>query len=404
MTTRVVLQVALLNLVPAFAQTLTQSGGRLGPVRLLPSDITVLKAEDRRLDLPCTVKPIIPTLGFDFNFHLGYEALIPFHQLTRTDSLTVVVRITPESASRENADKKAMYFLQRRLFQSANRAVTGDAQVRGGFQSGSGKYQIDWLIRDDSERFCSAHWQVSAETRGKDREVGLRLNSGAVIPEKTELFDNEPPVQRQGTRDLKVLVLVHVAPQVSGASHMKFEETALLTSIVRSIAREPNIGAYSIAAFNLERNEILYRATSSPQIDFQALAEGVKRLEFNVMDARSLRDRAPGSGVLGDLLAAEVEKNHPDAVIFVGPKMTENSWSAHRVSKEQGAPRCPIFYLHYSADPTLILSKDPIVSAVKVYKGFEYTIRKPHDLFTAWSKVMSHISVDRTGTTLVSKN
>lgn len=67
-------------------------------------------------------------------------------------------------------------------------------------------------------------------------------------------------MEREGERPLNVplnvVVLLHVAPQAAGAAVMLARETEALLSIVRSIVREPGIGIYSIAAFNLEHNQI----------------------------------------------------------------------------------------------------------------------------------------------------
>jgi hypothetical protein len=191
---------------------------------------------------------------------------------------------------------------------------------------------------------------------------------------------------------------------------------AVLASIVRNIAREPRIGAYSIVAFNLKRNEILYRGRSAPQLDLQALGEAMKRLRPGTIDLRSLRDGDSGMRFLGDLVVEELTKNHPDAVIFVGPRSTEDRATSRSQLMELEAPRCPVFYLTYDTIPVPVSRpnvdvipipiprRDPIGSTIKLWKGFGYTIGKPRDLFKAWTEVMSQISNSRTTTALAPKN
>src|SRR5258708_40173707 len=66
-------------------------------VRLLPADSSVLEMREPRSDLPCTVKPVKPHLGFDLKFHSGYQVNIPLRELDgRGDALTMIFRVTPE--------------------------------------------------------------------------------------------------------------------------------------------------------------------------------------------------------------------------------------------------------------------------------------------------------------------
>ena len=41
--------------------------------RIINTDMAVLEAQDVRKDLPCTVTPDKPVLGFDLRFHAGYD-------------------------------------------------------------------------------------------------------------------------------------------------------------------------------------------------------------------------------------------------------------------------------------------------------------------------------------------
>jgi len=59
--------------------------------------------------------------------------------------------------------------------------------------------------------------------------------------------------------------------------------------------------------------------------------------------------------------------------------------------KEPADPGCPVFYLNYDPDPVVNPWRDLIGSVVKFWKGFEYTISRPRDLFPAWNNVMARI-------------
>jgi hypothetical protein len=59
--------------------------------------------------------------------------------------------------------------------------------------------------------------------------------------------------------------------------------------------------------------------------------------------------------------------------------------------KEVGTLDFPLFYLNYNLYPAQIPWRDSISHAVKFFKGQEYTISKPRDLWFATSEVVSRI-------------
>ena len=79
------------------AQVLMPASGPGGAVRLFTSDAAILEAREVRKDLPCTVTPVKPMLGFDLKFHAGYDVSIPLKDLAGSDNLlTMVFRVAPE--------------------------------------------------------------------------------------------------------------------------------------------------------------------------------------------------------------------------------------------------------------------------------------------------------------------
>ncbi|MEI9976159.1 MAG: hypothetical protein WDO73_31365 [Ignavibacteriota bacterium] len=82
-------------------------GSGEGLVRLMPSDAAILESSENRKDLPCTVTPDKPILGFDLKYHLGYEVTVPIKELVGSDNqLTMVFRVTPEN------QRDGIYFSQ----------------------------------------------------------------------------------------------------------------------------------------------------------------------------------------------------------------------------------------------------------------------------------------------------
>ena len=62
---------------------------------------------------------------------------------------------------------------------------------------------------------------------------------------------------------LKVKMLINYAPQQSAAAAMAPVDASALVSILRTIAREPRIMKFSIVAFNLNDQRVVYRGRKS---------------------------------------------------------------------------------------------------------------------------------------------
>src|SRR6185436_5188148 len=215
---RIIFSLVLITCLTAHGQVLIDGPG---PLRLLPSDAAILEGRERRTDLPCTVQGYKPELGFDLGFHSGYEVNVPLKELVGDgNDLTAIFRIIPK----DDPDKP-IYFSQKWRVPPVTEKSKGRVYLEGGFVLGEGKYQVEWLMRDREERYCSARWQISAEPRGKDRQVESRLAPGTALPEAAGPFDSEAPVRRDGDHPFHMMVLLHIASQVSGAAAMRTAET-----------------------------------------------------------------------------------------------------------------------------------------------------------------------------------
>ena len=157
----------------------------------------------------------------------------------------------------------------------------------------------------------------------------LSINAGSIQPATFEQFKNEPPVQRvNDERPLNVKVLVNFAPQNSLSAALQPIDTSALVSILRTIVRDPHIGKFSLVAFNMQEQRVLYRQDRADAIDFPALGAAINTLNLGTVDLKQLGDKHGDTEFLTDLVRKEVvsPQNHPDALIFAGPKvlMDEN--------------------------------------------------------------------------------
>jgi hypothetical protein len=384
----IILNCALIYPDQLFSQTLMRGTASGGTVQLIGNDAAVLESEELKKDLPCTVTPIKPVLGFDLRFHGGYEIAVPLRELAGNgDLLTIIFRVS--SATEKDTP---YYFAQKYTVPDIDAEAKGDALLSGGFDVGEGDYHVDWMMRDRIERVCSSNWDVSASLSSKDQNMKLAIPQNAIETSDQEFFKEDPPVTRVNTDDpLRVKVLINFAPQRGSAASIQPIDTSALVSILRNISREPRIRKFSVVAFNMNEQRVVYREDDSDRIDFPELGKAISSLKPGIIDYKQLSDPHSESGFLAKLIEDELGHNNCDAVIFAGPKVMLNDSVPLDSIKELSSVSYPIFYMNYNLSPQQNPWRDSIGNVVKRLRGYEYTITRPRDLWTSWSDIMSRI-------------
>ena len=387
---------AVVLAAPMAAQAPMVGAGPGGTVRIFNTDAAVLEMQEPRKDLPCTVVANKSVLGFDLKFHGGYEVTVPLKELSGSDNLlTIIFRVTSQTQK-----DSPVYFSHRIQVPSIEDGAKGDAYLEGNFDLGEGVYHVDWLMRDRAERVCSNYWDMEAALTAKDRQINIAIGPGLVQGSEVEQFREEPPVERaQGEAPLNVKILINFAPQNSHSAVLQPLDTNALVSILRSISREPHIGRFSIIAFNMQEQRIIWRQENAERIDFPALGKALDSLKLGTVDLRRLSDKHGETQFLTDLIGHEVgsPQQHPDALIFAGPKALLEQNVPEDSLKRVGEVDYPVFYMNYSLEPQKTPWRDAIGHAVKFFKGTEYTISRPRDLWFAVSEMVSRIVKSKQG-------
>ncbi len=367
-------------------------GGGKSP-RLNGSDISVLEAGEARQDLPCKVEDTKAVLGFDLKFHSGFEVSVPLKELAGTENLlTIVFRVRPEG--KPEGDR---YFIQRVKVPEVEEDAKGEAMLQGGFDLGEGKYTVEWLMRDRAERVCATSWKVEASLPTKDKQIELMHQPDTVEPTVPEQFHDEPPVAREAAEGpINVKVLVNFAPQRLRSATLQPVDTSALVSILRTISRDPRIGKFSIVAFNMQDQKVLHRQDNVDRIDFPKIGEALRELKLGTVDLKKLSVKNSETEFLSELLQKEVAAaDPPDALIFAGPKVLLDQNVPQEALKSVGSVEYPVFYLNYNLYPQQIPWRDSIGHAVKHFRGVEYTISRPRDLWFAVSEMVQKIGKNR---------
>lgn len=360
-----------------------------GPPSIVGADMAVFEARDPRTDLPCLVDPVKPLLGFDLRFHAGYEIRVPLKELAGVENLlTIVFRVTPEKEG-----ESPVYFQQRIHVPQIEEDAKGDAFLQGSFDLGEGRYKIDWLMRDRLERVCSQYWDAEAKLPERDSQLALTLASGRIEASQMESFPEEPPVERaEVDSPLDVKVMVNFAPQNALSAALRPVDTAALVSILRQFQREPRIHRFSVVAFNLQQQKVLYRQESAGNIDIPAIGKALESLQLGTVDMAALQEKHSETEFLSNLIRTELAiESPPDALVFAGPKaMLERNVPAEDL-KTVGPIEYPVFYMNYNLNPQNNPWRDSIGNAVRILKGIEYTISRPKDLWNAVTEIVSKV-------------
>ncbi len=360
------------------------------PITLLPSDAAVFESPDFRKDLPCTVAGRKAELGFDLRFHSGYDVTIPLRELSGDGStLSVVFRVYPQ----DNKDHAA-YFVQHFRVPVVEDDAKGDATLQGTIDVGPGRYRVEWLMRDKLERVCSSGWDVEASLAAKDKPMPLFIDPDQIAETAPEPFVNDsaslPSRQSDG---VNLKLLVNFAPQDSTAATLQRSDTEALVSILKTIQRDTHVGRVSLVAFNIGENRVVYRQETADRIDFPALGKALQNMKLGTVNVAKLSEKHSETDFLEDLIQTEVADNaHPDAVIFAGPKAMLSADVPQEDLRRIGDIECPVFYMNYNLNPQAVPWKDSISHAIRAFKGTEYTISRPRDLWVSTSEMFSRIA------------
>jgi hypothetical protein len=379
------------------AQILIHGSGPHQRANIFNTDLAVLESGEQRKELPCTVTPSKPTLGFDLKFHAGYQVTVALKELSgNASALNIVFRVAPDGHRDE-----PVYFTQHLRVPPIEEDAKGEAYLQGAFDVGEGAYHVDWLMRDRTERVCSSNWDSEATLGSRDRPMSLAIAPEAIQRANGEEFKEEPPVQRAAMEPpLNVKVLVNFAPQNSLSPALQPLDTTALVSILRTISRDPRIGKFSLVAFNMQEQKVIYRQNGASRIDFPALGTALTTLNLGTVDLKRLGEKHGDTVFLTTLVRKEMTpdpQDHPDALVFAGPKILLDANPTEEALKDASDIDFPVFYMNYNLNPQAVPWKDAISHTVHFFRGYEYTISRPRDLWFAVSEMVAKIVKSRNG-------
>src|SRR4029078_145233 len=210
--------------------------------------------------------------------------------------------------------------------------------------------------------------------------------------DETRDCTHAPRGSRPPGKPLNIKILVNFAPQNSNLSSLRPIDTLALVTVLRRLSREPQFGKFSVVAFNVQEQRVLYRQSSAERIDFPALGRAIQGVEPGKVALKQRSQKQGEVGFLADLIKKEIANDHPDAVIFAGPKVLLDDTVPEEVWKLLATDvPSPVFYMNYNLNPQAIPWRDAIGKAIRTFRGTEFSISRPRDLWFAVSEVVSRI-------------
>jgi hypothetical protein len=150
----------------------------------------------------------------------------------------------------------------------------------------------------------------------------------------------------------------------------------------------------------MQEQKVIYRQDGASRIDFPALGTALTTLNLGTVDLKRLSDKHGDTDFLTSLVRKEMTpdpQDHPDALVFAGPKILLDANPPEEALKDASDIDFPVFYMNYNLNPQAVPWKDAISHTVHFFRGYEYTISRPRDLWFAVSEMVSKIVKSRNG-------
>ena len=358
---------------------------------LFPGDDTFEWGEERwpvpSRPISCRVRNFPPFLGFEFRFLTGYVAEIPLREI-RGPANRFLLRVAVNPLWPEAAEE--VYFSRRFEVGEIAEDRGGAIQFSGSFAAGEGVYEVMWQLQDGFGRFCTARWTIEARRSKKDRDVELTLARGELAPSLVYLFREETPVPPDPAgKKLRVKLLVSMDVRGRRRVTIPIWRYAPVLSILRVMARHPALAQFSVVAFSLDDQQVLFEQQDYQDvIDFPALGETLEQLTPGTVTYGQLGKKKEQE-FFADLLEKELgEDEESDAFIFVGWDLRIGKKVAKETIRGLERSPAPVFYLN----PAMWRNWRGLLGhAVKALGGTRYKVRRPRDLPEAIERMVAEI-------------
>jgi hypothetical protein len=158
--------------------------------------------------------------------------------------------------------------------------------------------------------------------------------------------------------------------------------------MLRAIAREPQIGEFSLVAYNAHEERVVHETGPEPRVDFRALGEAVRSSFSGRVNIDQLQDKRSGEKFLASLLerhltragaAAAGDETAPDLIVFVGPKVVFERPATNALVNAPVRLPSSLFYFVYNSNPRSYPWRDAVSVGLKNLPVVEFDVTGPKE-------------------------
>jgi hypothetical protein len=371
----------LLASAPALCQTVVDP-------RRIPESLRRFEPRPGEEALHCELTPLKPALDFTFRFQSVFFVKVPLALYAGSGHFwTILIRAIPDGG-------EPVYFRTNiRLPEIPKTKV--EAEIGGGFVMGEGRYDVQWLLADDSGRVCRKKWSVNAQLGHGERNIRV-----ALPPHTADGFFSSKARDVRANRDdaapFRLTVLLDAAPLSLRRTTLRASDSITLVGLLSSLLERLPARSVRLVVFNLDQRKEVFRQDPFARSALDRVMESINDLQLGVVDYHVLQNRRGHIEFLADLINQELEAPKPsDAVVFLGSSTRYLDKLPPAALRTNGTSAPRFFYLQYrpywrrtSTFP------DIITQALHTLRGKTLAIHSPAEFARAIEQV-EHVAAPR---------
>ncbi len=276
----------------------------------LPPEVSALEDSQAHEPLPCALHPVKPRLNFGFRFQPGYtfdSSLDPY--LDGPHRWYVAFRV----ASENNGNPPVYFYDSIDLNPRSQAGLIGE--YGGAFQTGEGRYQVNWVLIDDRGRVCRKQWTIDAHPSFGERSEKVEMPPGAVSDFSfPSIAASAPPSPSR-----HITILLDASLPLTRRADQTSDFWGMLISMVGSLVEQMPDAVFRVVAFDVDRQQELFRKDNFTLTDMNAVQQVANARQHWTLDYHALQDPIGGARLIRDLETQEIRKVSPsDTVIILG--------------------------------------------------------------------------------------
>lgn len=155
--------------------------------------------------------------------------------------------------------------------------------------------------------------------------------------------------------------MIHAAPLLPRSSKLHDDDIAMLVGSLSSLLEQLPARSVRLVVFNLDQQAVLFQQDGFAAKDLEKFISALNQLQLALVDYRTLQKRASPSGLLADLVQAELRGDKSsDALILLGPRSPTHDDIPPETLDQFPATIPGLYYLQYQTRLPLRAGPAPV--------------------------------------------